>query len=123
VSLDEFVVAQTIARSRDAAVDIRITWVCGLDENAVRLPGGRQNANLPIGGQRAGLADRHGGRTRVRLGVVAGHHPDRVAGRSGIDRGLDRLPGFDRDRLGRSRRGRIHDSHAQRQDCADAHSD
>ena len=64
-------------------------------------PGARQDANLRVrrlalGDQLEGLGDPDGGRARVRLDVVAGHHLDRVARRSRVDRGLDRLSGFDR---------------------------
>ena len=92
-----------------------IARVGGLDQDAVLVAGAGQEADLvdpvALGDQLEALGDPHRRGVAVRLDVVAGHHPHRVAGLGGVDRRLDRVAGVDDKR----RRPSPHGSHAQGQ--------
>ena len=77
---------------------------------------------LALGEQLQRLGDADGGRPRVRLGVVAGHHHDRVARRGGVDRLLDRLSGGYPRHSGRGRRGDAPEGETQNRYCTYAQS-
>ena len=109
------------------ADDIGIARVCRLDDDAVLLACARQDADLhlwqpALGEQPERLGDADGGCPRVCLGVVAGHHDDRVTRRSGVDRLLDRLSGCHPGHGRRGRRGDTREGETQNRCCTYAQS-